>query len=103
MKNMTEFKVNKNNLIEHLINKMLEKHKVDFNFVLKNPEIEGQDWFMYYTFTEEEAEEFKKWAILVIKKALKCRKKIAEKEFSWFNLAYGLKIEESVNKSSKRI
>lgn len=35
-------------LVEALVNKMLEKYGVDYNFVFNNPRINGIEWFRYY-------------------------------------------------------
>ena len=34
-------------LVEALVNKMLEKYGVDYNFVFNNPRINGIEWFRY--------------------------------------------------------
>jgi len=52
------------------------------------------DWFLRYTMNEEQHAEWKKWFIVEIKKVLKCSNKIAQKEFMWFDLSWGLKIKE---------
>lgn len=54
-------------LVEALVNKMLEKYGVDYNFVFNNPRINGIEWFRYYSFTPKEDEAFKEWAIKFIK------------------------------------
>jgi hypothetical protein len=89
----------RDNLIDELVDKMLEKHGVNYEFVLANPFIEGESWFTHYTFTQEEAQEFKIWAIKRIKDTLKCSKIKAEREFDWFNLAVGLKVEQNENET----
>lgn len=51
-------------------------------------------WYQYYTFkTEEEFNNWKKFCIETFRKYLKLSKEKAESEFSWFNLAVGLKQE----------
>lgn len=79
------------NLIKELINKELEPHGVDFDFVVANERIDGVDWFWYYTMTEDAEKEFKTWAVKRIKEVLKCSKERAEREYSGFSLMYGLK------------
>jgi hypothetical protein len=81
-------------LIEELVNKMLEKHNIDYDYVKKNPEVNGVEWYRFYTFTKQESEEFKSWAIDLIKKRLRMSEKSANYEFDMFNLSYGLRIEE---------
>lgn len=54
---------------------------------------EEENWYNTNTITEEQFEEWKTYSLALIKKYLKCNKATAEKEFSWFNLMYGLKIQ----------
>jgi|694.fasta_scaffold00478_11 hypothetical protein len=82
----------KEKLVKELINKMLEKHAVNYDDIKENQKIGDIEWFMYYTWTQEEYEIFKKWAIPLIKKTLRITKEGAEKEFSWFDLMWGLKV-----------
>ena len=49
----------KTDLVKALVNKMLEKYGVDYNFVFNNPRINGIEWFRYYSFTPKEDEAFK--------------------------------------------
>ena len=49
-------------------------------------------WFMTYTMTEQQSEEWKSWTIDYIIKTCKCSKAVAEREFSWIYLNHGLKI-----------
>lgn len=83
----------KENLIPIIIDKMLEKHGVDYAYVLENQEIEGMPWYTYYTFTKEEEKAFKDWFIKFVGKKIKFSKKHIEIEYSLFSLMYGLRIE----------
>lgn len=74
-----------------LIDKMLNKHGKDCAFVLENPIIDGIEWYQYFTWTEEEEQEFKAWAVALIKNTLRCTKKQAEREYDIFHLNYGLR------------
>lgn len=87
-------------LLKRLVNKMLEKHNVNYEYVLENPKIEGKDWFSYFTVTKEEAQEFKKFAIAEIKKAKRCGKHYAENYFNWFNFYCGLKIVDGAGEEN---
>lgn len=49
-------------------------------------------WYSTNTFNKTQAEEFKKYAIGVIKKSEKCSLKLAKAKFMWFDLMYGLKV-----------
>ena len=73
------------------VNKMLEPHGVDFDYVLKNQKITGIEWFQYYTWTKSDREEYQKWFVAEMRKRLRIPKYRAEKEFASFNLMWGLK------------
>jgi hypothetical protein len=55
---------------------------------------EEEEWYNKYTITEEQYEEWKTYSTALIQKVLKCNKATAEKEFSWFNLMYGIKVKQ---------
>lgn len=80
-------------IVKDLVNLQLRKHGVDYDFVIENPRIEEQYWFSYYPMTEEESANFKAEAIQLIREQLKCTKARAEKEYMWFNLQWGLRVE----------
>lgn len=82
-------------LIKSLVDKMLEPHGVDYNYVMSNPEIEGKRWYQYYTWTYKEFDEFKVWAIKEIKKHEKVSEEIAKKKFGYFHLQFGLRIDDT--------
>lgn len=78
---------------KHLITKQLEKHGIDFDKVVSNQIIDGVEWYQYYTMTNEEHDEFKKYSIKYIAKNLRgYNKRNAEKVFRSFDLMYGLKV-----------
>lgn len=52
---------------------------------------EDQSWFSNNTISHEKAEEWKQWFITETRKNFNLTKRKAEKEFSWFNLSYGLR------------
>jgi hypothetical protein len=84
----------KADVVIHLINKMLEKHGVDFAFVSSNPKIDGEDWYKYYTCTSEEQTAFKEYAIEYIRKKWRMSKKFAEREAGMFILMFGLRVQD---------
>lgn len=91
---MTSFESKIKNLNEELINKMLEKYGVNYNYVLVNKIIEGKPWYQHYTMTMDERENFRLWAVEKIRKSLRVTRAHADHEFRHFELAYGLKIED---------
>jgi hypothetical protein len=55
-------------------------------------DILGKDkWFLEYTMTVEQSEEWKEWGVAYIRKNLKMNKALAEREMMWVNLQWGLK------------
>jgi beta-xylosidase len=82
-------KINRLNIAEHLIEYQL-------NIVGKTIEDAKKDdmWFFNWTMTQEQADEFKAYAIPLIKKVFKCNKSRAENTFSWFSLEFGLRVKD---------
>lgn len=61
-----------------------------------DPEFAKQeDWFSLKTWSQEDRENFKSWFIDKAKETLQWSKKTAELEFSYFDLMWGWRIEES--------
>lgn len=80
--------VNRRNVAMHLL-------KYQLNMVDKTLEetLDDDKWFFNWTMTSDQLEEFKGYAIPLLKKTFKCSKKKAEGIFQWFNLQYGLRIK----------
>lgn len=79
----------KKEVFKKLINKQLEPYDLTYEDILNDSE-----WFLRYSTTQEQEEEFKKWAIEILRKELKMTKKEAEKEMDMFLLNYGLTLKE---------
>ena len=79
--------VNRTNITEHLIEYQLNMVGTTISEI-KDDEL----WYVNNTFTDEQYEEFRKYAIPLLKKTFKFNKNKAEQTFSWFNLQFGLKI-----------
>ena len=47
-----------NQTFKDLVNKMLEPYNVDYDYVVKNPIIEGNNWYEHYTWTKDDQNEF---------------------------------------------
>jgi hypothetical protein len=81
-------KVNRTNITDHLIEyqlKMVGKTVDDIK--------DDEKWYFNNTMTEEQQhEEFKRYAIPLLKKIFKFNKGKAESTFGWFDLQFGLKI-----------
>jgi len=81
-------KINRTNISEHLVEYQL-------NMIGKTmKDVEGDEkWYINNTMTEEQHEEFKRYAIPLLKKIFKFNKARAEQTFDWFNLQFGLRIK----------
>lgn len=80
--------INRNNITNHLIEYQL-------NMIGKTvDEIESDElWYSNNTMTPEQHEEFKAYAIPLLKKVFKFNKTKAEQTFGWFDLSYGLRLK----------
>ena len=86
---MEKKKITRENIAEHLVEYQLEM----IGKTIKEVK-EDEFWFSNNTITSEQHEEFKKYAIPLLKKVFKYNKSKAEKTFDWFNLQYGLRIKD---------
>jgi hypothetical protein len=80
-------KINRTNISEHLVEyqlKMIGKTMLDVK--------DDEKWYTNNTMTQEQHQEFKRYAIPLLKKIFKFNKSRAEETFSWFFLQFGLKI-----------
>ena len=73
-----------------LINKMFQiaGHNVTYDDIKDRKD----DWYREWTMTVEQSNEWKSWGEAYLKKLFKWNKVICEKEMSWINLSYGLKL-----------
>lgn len=80
--------INRTNIADHLIRYQLD-------MVGKTWDEAQQDdmWFFNWTMTEEQADEFRRYAIPLIKKVFKCNRRKAEATFGWFWLEFGLRVK----------
>jgi hypothetical protein len=51
-------------------------------------------WYFNNTMTQKQHEEFKRYAIPLLKKIFKFNKGKAESTFGWFDLQFGLRIKK---------
>lgn len=75
------------------INKMFQFAELPHTYEdIKNVE----NWFTKYTMTTKQYELWKNWFIKVsIEGSFSFNKVVAERDFEWFNLGYGLVIDDS--------
>jgi len=81
-------KITRENIAKHLVEYQLnivDKKLVDT--------LDDDMWYFNWTITLKKYEEFKSYALPLIKKVFKCNKARAESTFDWFNLSYGLRIK----------
>ena len=82
----------KEEVLKACINKELEKYGISYEYVKFFPPANEVKWYQYYTFdTPEEYDNWKKFCINLFRKELKMSKKVAEEQFMWLDLNYGLK------------
>ena len=81
-------KVNRTNISEHLVEYQLKMIGKTFSDVEND-----EEWYYTNTMTEEQHEEFKRYAIPLLKKIFKFNKAKAEQTFQWFDLQFGLRIK----------
>jgi hypothetical protein len=81
-----------NVIIKTILNKMLEKYNIDYEYILEHQEIEGTPWFNYYTLTREEYDVWKEWAISYLR-SVRMSLRMSRKMFDEINLMWGLRIE----------
>jgi hypothetical protein len=78
--------------VQDLINKMFEiaGHDVTYTDIKDRQDA----WYTDWTMTVEQNEQWKKWGVEYLRKALRLRKIAAEKQMAWFALNYGLKFSD---------
>ena len=82
-------KIDRTNIGEHLLDYQLTiigKSRIDI--------LDDDRWFFNWTLTEEQHEQFKAYAVPLIKKVFKCNTTRAKDTFSWFDMQFGLRISE---------
>jgi len=82
-------KINRLNVADHLLEYQLHIVGKTTSDALKD-----DLWFVNFTLTTQQHEEFKKYAIPLLKKVFKFNKSKAEETFNWFDLQFGLRIKD---------
>jgi hypothetical protein len=81
-------KINRETIADHLVDYQLNMIGRTIAEAIKT-----EKWYSEWTMTEEQHEQFRAYALPLIKKIFKCNKKRAEGIFGWFNLQFGLRID----------
>jgi uncharacterized C2H2 Zn-finger protein len=82
-------KITRLNIADHLVEYQL-------NMVGKTTADARKDdmWYHNWTFTQQQYELFRAYAIPLIKKTFRCNTKKATETFDWFNLQFGLRLKD---------
>jgi hypothetical protein len=80
-------KINRMTISDHLIEYQLQMIGKTVQDALKDPE-----WYNTWTMTSEQYDEFKAYAVPLLKKIFKFNTGKANSTFEWFNLQFGLRI-----------
>jgi hypothetical protein len=80
-------KINRMTISDHLIEYQLQMIGKTVQEALKDP-----NWFNTWTMTSEQHDEFKAYAIPLLKKVFKFTTGKANSTFAWFDLMFGLRI-----------
>jgi hypothetical protein len=81
-------KINRTNISDHLVEYQLNMVGKTIAEAYKN-----ENWFHEWTMTEEQHDQFRAYAIPLLKKVFKCNRRKAEATFGWFDLSFGLRID----------
>lgn len=78
------------NIAEDIINQMfiIAGHQVSYDDIINRED----EWYLEWTMTEAQNEEWKKWGIEYLRKKKRWPKKMAEREMAFIDLYYGLKV-----------
>lgn len=81
-------KVNRENISEHLLDYQLDMIGKSIQEAHMTKE-----WYNKWTLTQEQHDQFKAYALPLLKKVFKCSKSKAESTFDFFDLQFGLRIK----------
>jgi predicted nucleic acid-binding protein len=82
----------KEQAVVDIINQMfvIAGHEVTFDDIKDRKD----NWFMEWTMTTAQAEEWKQWGVAYLRKNLRTNKVTAEKNMMWFCMQWGLKYSD---------
>jgi hypothetical protein len=81
-------RINRTNITDHLI-----KYQLAIVGLTIDDAANDEEWYTNNTISSEQHEEFKRYAIPLLKKVFKFNKSKAEQTFGWFDLQFGLRIK----------
>jgi hypothetical protein len=80
--------VNRENISEHLLDYQLDMIGKSIQEAHMT-----REWYNKWTMTQEQHDQFKAYALPLLKKVFKCNKSRAESTFDFFDLQFGLRIK----------
>ena len=82
-------RINRENISDHLLDYQL-------GIIGKSTQeaFMTKEWYSKWTMTEEQHNQFKAYAVPLMKKVFKINKTRAEANFQWFDLQFGLRIKD---------
>ena len=81
--------INRLNVSDHLVEYQLKMIGKTMTDALKD-----DMWFFNWTLTQEQHDQFKAYAIPLLKKVFKFNKSKAISTFDWFDLQFGLRVKD---------
>jgi hypothetical protein len=81
-------KINRENISEHLLDYQLDMIGKSIQEAHMT-----REWYNKWTLTQEQHDQFKTYALPLLKKVFKCNKSRAESTFDFFDLQFGLRIK----------
>jgi hypothetical protein len=81
-------KINRENISEHLLD-----YQLDMIGKSMQEAHMTREWYNKWTLTQEQHDQFKTYALPLLKKVFKCNKSRAESTFDFFDLQFGLRIK----------
>ena len=83
-------KINRETISDHLI-----EYQLDIVGKTVAEAYKTEEWYSKWTMTEEQHKQFQNYAVPLLKKVFKCNKRRAESIFGWFDLQFGLRIDNN--------
>ena len=79
--------INRLNVADHLLD-----YQLDMVGKTRAEALKDDMWYFNWTITTEQHEQFKAYAVPLLKKVFKCNRTKAEDTFNWFDLQFGLRV-----------
>lgn len=92
---MKKIKLDSEEFLRPVITHMLREFGVDYDYVVKHPEINGMLWCQYYWDTPETKQEFLDWLKKFLKTNVNYKPHSIEDVVNSIDLTWGLKVYEN--------